>query len=420
MLVTKYQKDMNHNYLIVKCPPAASGGYQLRMMCDNDIPGLLPADKRHIDGEVYLYYEVNSLQTLRSLFERRKMDRDMAVALLGGLRRSLRELNNYLLGEDGLILRPEYIFLDWERAEAYFVYYPFERETEPGQFLHLMEYMARIIDHRDAQLTDAVYGLFQLAERDTFTVGELDEYLAAISLGRDEGSDVAPAEEREAVIESTAPEPVFAMPEEDGAAREKKQRATFLILTAVAAMGAAFTAFYRLFFALTIRERLLSWILLIVFVIFFLISGAIFLLLMYRAGRAQKGAAPELFCPEAGEAGTPLADDMCGDTVFISDDDEEDENRLYGISAGNKQVIEISVFPFTIGKRAENCDFCLKDGSISRIHARLSRSGEGVFLTDLNSTNGTYKNGLRLEPSETVPLAVGDEVRLGRLEFCWR
>jgi pSer/pThr/pTyr-binding forkhead associated (FHA) protein len=41
-------------------------------------------------------------------------------------------------------------------------------------------------------------------------------------------------------------------------------------------------------------------------------------------------------------------------------------------------------------------------------------------MTALNSTNGTYRNGIRVEPSETVSIEVGDEVRLGKLEFEYR
>ena len=60
------------------------------------------------------------------------------------------------------------------------------------------------------------------------------------------------------------------------------------------------------------------------------------------------------------------------------------------------------------------------DASISRLHARIERRDEKILLTDMNSMNGTYKNGLRMEPSETVEIEPGDEIRFGKLNYCYR
>jgi pSer/pThr/pTyr-binding forkhead associated (FHA) protein len=65
-------------------------------------------------------------------------------------------------------------------------------------------------------------------------------------------------------------------------------------------------------------------------------------------------------------------------------------------------------------------DICVKDQSISRIHARIDYNGASYTVTDLNSTNGTYVNGMQLDPNETVELTEGDEVRFGELNYCLR
>jgi pSer/pThr/pTyr-binding forkhead associated (FHA) protein len=56
----------------------------------------------------------------------------------------------------------------------------------------------------------------------------------------------------------------------------------------------------------------------------------------------------------------------------------------------------------------------LAEPTISRAHAAIGCDGEGFFLQDLGSTNGTLVNGQR---RERVPLASGDEVRMGRLQL---
>ncbi|MBQ6903937.1 MAG: FHA domain-containing protein, partial [Lachnospiraceae bacterium] len=74
--------------------------------------------------------------------------------------------------------------------------------------------------------------------------------------------------------------------------------------------------------------------------------------------------------------------------------------------------------PLTLGKLAGHVDFLLRDESVSRIHAHISKNESGqVCIRDLNSTNGTFLNGIRLVPNETVSIREGDEVCFGDMVF---
>jgi pSer/pThr/pTyr-binding forkhead associated (FHA) protein len=52
---------------------------------------------------------------------------------------------------------------------------------------------------------------------------------------------------------------------------------------------------------------------------------------------------------------------------------------------------------------------------VSRRHARLFQKPDGVYLEDLNSTNFTCLNRIRLQPGQLYLLKNGDEIRLGAL-----
>ncbi|MBZ0303092.1 MAG: FHA domain-containing protein [Anaerolineae bacterium] len=52
---------------------------------------------------------------------------------------------------------------------------------------------------------------------------------------------------------------------------------------------------------------------------------------------------------------------------------------------------------------------------VSRRHARLELVSDHLYLTDLNSANGTFVNGNRLDSYTPTLLHNGDEVMLGRL-----
>ena len=68
----------------------------------------------------------------------------------------------------------------------------------------------------------------------------------------------------------------------------------------------------------------------------------------------------------------------------------------------------------TIG-RSTGADFILDAALVSRVHCQLIALGDGALeLRDLESTNGTYVNGSRVE---TARLVSGDKVQVGRVEL---
>src|SRR4051812_44956246 len=62
--------------------------------------------------------------------------------------------------------------------------------------------------------------------------------------------------------------------------------------------------------------------------------------------------------------------------------------------------------------RSEGRGLTIADGSVSRLHARLVADGEGVYVEDLGSANGTFVDGTRARGR--VRLAGGQEVRVAQ------
>lgn len=60
------------------------------------------------------------------------------------------------------------------------------------------------------------------------------------------------------------------------------------------------------------------------------------------------------------------------------------------------------------------------DKTLSRKHARLTRTADGVFLKEEEGRNGTFVNGTRIGPGQTVRLAEGDRIRFGLVEVEFR
>ena len=67
----------------------------------------------------------------------------------------------------------------------------------------------------------------------------------------------------------------------------------------------------------------------------------------------------------------------------------------------------------TIG-RAPNADFMVDRALVSRLHCRLILTDDRLEVEDLDSTNGTFVNGQRVQRKV---LASGDTLRVGRAEL---
>ena len=52
---------------------------------------------------------------------------------------------------------------------------------------------------------------------------------------------------------------------------------------------------------------------------------------------------------------------------------------------------------------------------VSRYHARIALIHNDLFITDLQSSNGTYVRGIKATPYIPAVLRKGDEMHLGRL-----
>ena len=64
--------------------------------------------------------------------------------------------------------------------------------------------------------------------------------------------------------------------------------------------------------------------------------------------------------------------------------------------------------------RETSATVCIADGSVSRRHSRIQKQGDEFVLTDLESLNGTFINGV---PVKARALKHGDRVRVGDSQF---
>ncbi|WP_232215441.1 DUF3662 and FHA domain-containing protein [Arcanobacterium sp. S3PF19] len=86
------------------------------------------------------------------------------------------------------------------------------------------------------------------------------------------------------------------------------------------------------------------------------------------------------------------------------------ENPILEIGA-NRYVLTGAV---TVIGRGSNCDIPVDDAGVSRRHLELKITPHGVIASDLNSTNGTYVEGHRINKATLVD---GNTVTIGKTQI---
>ncbi len=90
-----------------------------------------------------------------------------------------------------------------------------------------------------------------------------------------------------------------------------------------------------------------------------------------------------------------------------------DPIRLEPIEAVDSGVIEVSHFPFTVGRRTGN-DLVLRDQRVSSRHAQFVYADGLYSVEDFNSRNGTFVDDLR---SRSAVLTPGVMIRIGSARY---
>ncbi len=389
MLETEYIRNCNCNYERIRLEQRPEERrYQYCILNRGGIRYLLPGSLRYINDEAYLYYDISSTQNIKQVFEVKKIGRDWFGDFLWGIRKMLEELDRFLLEEQSIIWSPKHVFQDLEKNDFSFLYIPYYKE-DTG-LMELMDFLLERIDYEDVELVSFIYTVYEQIEAAGLEYLKKHIHEAWENFGRKR------KEERESSVE-------VKMVSEVVPAEEYKND-----LSAVSEKRSV--PFWKENRRKKIQQRE-----------------------DYREKMRQKifGSRAMAVCEETiyedkvvqsicerEEKERALECEEYGKTIYIEDVPNGEEPGLY--KPDGELVMKMDVFPFIIGKRKEDVQFAINDYSVSRVHARITVEEGIYYIEDLNSTNGTFKNGLRLQPYEKRKLEREDEVKFGKSEYIYR
>ena len=107
-----YKNNLKTAYLVVEGQEQENEDYQIAMLQENKIPGLLPMHVRYVDNLSNYFYDISGLQSLGAKYEKEKLQRAQMKRLIQDLLNVIQEARNYMLDEEKILLDPAYIFCE--------------------------------------------------------------------------------------------------------------------------------------------------------------------------------------------------------------------------------------------------------------------------------------------------------------------
>lgn len=393
MLQTEFVRNLNCNYerILLDVNPEEKR-YQYCILSRGGIKGLLASSLRYINGQAYLYYDISSKQNIVQLYSAKPLTRQWLKDFLWSFRRIREELSRFLLDEQHILWFPREIFRDLESDGFFFLYVPYYKED--NGFQKLLEFMVEHVDYDDEELVECVYRMYEQYENSGWDYLQQGIFKDAEVLDKTREESLVleqPIQQTELICED---DNVAAGSADMVSAMDKEEKAVRQVGPNVGEEKVEKKGLMTVFRNKRRKEK-------------------------EQRETYQSMLQSQLNGYAVAEE-TLYGEEEWGRTVFVElpQESAEDMHGLY--ASDGKLLVKVDKASVTFGKKKEEVDVVLDDVSVSRMHARILRDGEKVLLEDLNSTNGTFKNGLRMEPYERRELEVGDEIRIGTQELVYR
>lgn len=363
------KRELNKTYLIFSSEGTIyEESYEIEMIVKNVPKTILPLHVLRVDGNLQLFYDISSKQTLGDCVSRAKLNASTIYALFEAIDELKGEVRDYLLNMESVVLDLNHIYV--REGDFYFCYCPWEKREILKSFRNMLEEILGNLDYHDTEGVELVYHLYQSACRGNFHISEiLEEHRKDIHEENRESCqpDLLMGEE------SLGDPPAVAVKNEDTVQEEEGKTG---ILRRIIQF------FMKKEEPKPEPEKDFSYI---------------------------RESYDEFFYKNSqNESCTQVLNSGNGNTVLL-DNMPVGKWKLRPLLPGYEEFC-ITEESFLIGKKRESIDGYIGRDTISRIHSRLIVRQGRLFIADANSTNGTFVNGVAIEPGKDVEIFAGDRI----------
>lgn len=479
----EFRRDAYHNYMVFSqgdkkdeesCTDeyknTYNDSYELQMVRQNKLSGLLDLKVTVINGKVMYTYEITGRQTLLNMLEIRKINQEGCLLLFRSLFKTINTCEEYLLDYQHIVIQPEYIYYNWDTKSYEFLYHVEYHENLMKQINSLAEYLMDMVDYADEKGVFTVYGIFHKSKKNESTLSELMKFIETKEIEETKEVEKSESVEKTEQIEKTEkPEKTNKTEKTDKTREIDKYNETKENVTRVQLVQRPKVEVRQESEEVVYQYPKTSYIIISVVVLVMIILAGVSI--VYDMEMQKSGAillvglsvslyvASKVFDKDKKiEKIVPRVDYIMTEEEYTEDTfatiqsfteprqqqinqnvQSEELTQLLSIVVDNTEtkeqkakyillpeleeiyeVIYLEEFPCLIGKIKEGIGAIINEASISRIHAKITCEDDAFYLTDLGSLNGSFVNDTMIQPYGKSLIKEGDQLRFANVAYCFQ
>lgn len=170
-----YEKDLHHSWMIIETEQIYEEDYQMRMLMENQIPGLLEIQGQGVDEKSRYRYQISGKRSVKELWEKENWGYAELEDFMRQLIHVLYELSNYLLDVHCLSLKTTHIFK--EDDKYVFCYIPKTAKNLWREFHEFMEDVVKSMNYEEKEGIYLAYELHKASMEESYDMEQVLEQI---------------------------------------------------------------------------------------------------------------------------------------------------------------------------------------------------------------------------------------------------
>lgn len=364
-LVT-YERDINISYMKVQAQ--VEDCLDARIMLHRNLKGMIPVERCFIDGQGQYWYNISGKQALDSFAKVHLLEYSFFEFLVLRICEQLEILEWNLLDGNGLMVDPQFIFMNNKGDDISFIFYPQQNNNIMLELRKLLEYLLTKLDHSNHEEVRGAYEVYEVSLNEGYQIQDLKNTILERRM-KETTEEVLPVERDSLrIVEHEDVYDIDTIVEETKASGLRKQIEDKLV---------GFCKRIKAVFVRNLKEEIP--------------------IVVYPKEEEEK-LAPAIH-----------------PTVCIAASLGEPRGILLYEGMGDYPDFELDKAICVIGK-SPRARMQIEKETISHFHAKIEYA-DTYYIEDMNSTNGTFVNDEILNYRERRLLNPGDVLRFADVKY---
>lgn len=392
------KNNMGHYYIVSDYIAERNEEYLIKMITENNLKWHLPCKISYEGSNKILLFDITNMISIEREYENRYLEFDELKEVFESINYAFSVGNNYLLDQKYYVLNPKYIFKDMESNEIRLLYIPGYNSCDANRYYPLADFLLQRVNRKCDSCIQTTYQFYRMTKADTFSISMFLNIIDKEQLIH-KRPEIRIEEDIKIVEEETEEE-------------SNDEKVVYLLPSVLTGVAILAVLAYLLWLKKTyyaVYSLAIAFMLCAVSVMLWI--KELVLIIKHKKENEYKEACEESSVEKYWED----EDTILIDDEKVNNDSSEAEGilRLEWMEQNRPQKFIVNTFPVIIGKMNEEVDCKIDDISISRLHAKIVKRNNGIYIFDLNSTNGTCVNGRKLNPGEETMVMSSSEILLG-------